>query len=82
MTSASRWYETLFLFVPLLKQLIRHPSTNKSASVGVMGLSIIHQGIWGEIKGRKTSVRVANPAGASESIPTPLGHGEGKPREC
>lgn len=40
---SASWWQIFFLFVPILKQLIRHISRNESAPVGIVGCSSIYQ---------------------------------------
>lgn len=66
--SASWWCKT-FLFVLLLKQRIRHPSTNRSASVGLGEYSTTRLRIW-ELS--CPPVHLETGRGTNEPAPTPL----------
>ena len=60
------------------------PSTNKSATVGVVGSGTIHQRTWEEsrttvqrVMGRQNLVPAVDPAVACKTVPVPLSHGPG-----
>ena len=82
------WWNKMSLFLSLLPTVIQHLSMDKSAFVGAVGSSTIHQGAWEEsyppvcqVIGVQTLIPAVDPALACEAALDPLGHNPGGPGE-